>query len=1439
MNLAVSLSKSSAFANSIVAAGRLLLPYFQSGRSVDAQALRSAMQEAFGASDSDGAWSWKDGYEAAECAQILFLLKHGDAMRRQAGDPHTFLAMAERLAQLVLSHTRRSEESQDLQQFSTPLSLAFVGAQAASICPSDLVLEPSAGTGLFASFARIAGAGLALNEYADTRAEILTSLFEGCVITRHDAASIDDRLDRSIEPSVVLINPPFSAAPNVKGRSMNATAQHVRSSLARLADNGRMVLISGSGFAPDTPQWRGFFEELQGRARVVFSAAIDGRVYVRHGTTTETRLTVIDKTPADETSSFAGLHVKAETTGLLLDLVLDHCPPRAAAACAPVSSSASPRISALRDKAVAKVRAAAAERERHPLDKTEPVAVSYLPRIWSEGTTALTASLYEPYEVQAIEIPEAKTHPTTLVQSAAMASVAPSVPTHRPKLPALLISDGILSDAQLETIIYAGEAHSQKLKGRLTTDETFDRLQLAADDAEGSFQLRRGFMLGDGTGCGKGRQVAGIIMDNWFAGRRRAVWLSKSDKLIEDATRDWTALGGQASDIVPLARFKQGSDITLNEGILFVTYATLRSAERQGKAGRLSQVLDWLGTDFDGVIAFDESHAMANAAGSKGQRGDAKPSQQGLAGLRLQHAVPDARVLYVSATGATVVANLAYAVRLGLWQTGEFPFKTRADFIASMEAGGIGAMEVISRDLKALGLYIARSISFEGVEYDMLIHSLTGGQREIYDDYATAYQIIHKHLENALEASGVTSEDRTLNAQAKSAARSAFESSKQRFFGHLLTSMKCPSLIGSIEADLEAGNAVVVQIVSTSEALLERRLAEIPPSEWHDLQVDVTPREYVLDYLSHSFPTQLFEPYTDEDGNLHSRPARDEFGNAIECREAAAARDGLIEHLCALPAVPGALDQIVWHFGKDVVAEVTGRSRRIVRTCDNRVKLENRPGSSNLGEAQAFMDDKKQILVFSDAGGTGRSYHADLGARNQRLRVHYLLEPGWRADNAIQGLGRTHRTNQKQPPLFRPVATDVKGEKRFLSTIARRLDTLGAITKGQRQTGGQGMFRSEDNLESEYGRAALRRFFIDIVGGRAKCCSLDTFVELTGLSLLDSDGTLREQLPPISRFLNRVLALSIDMQNRIFDCFTEILDGLVEDAVAAGTYDVGLETLQAEKFAITNRKVIFEHPETGAETVALTIERTDRNRPVELESVRDVVAGCPDACLMINRKSRRAAVCIPTTSLTEEDGTIHRRFRLQRPMATEKLLEVQLEASNWEVVADAMFECAWEAEFKAVPEFTTSTFTIISGLLLPIWSHLPTDNMRVYRLQADEGERVIGRLVTQEQLIRLCGALGVDSNIEMSAADVRRAVMDRAATIHLAGGLSLRRSRVMSANRLEVTGFGPTGLPALKALGCFTEIISWKTRAFIPVGTDEIMERLLRDHRVVTVPEAA
>ncbi|PPE76185.1 SAM-dependent methyltransferase, partial [Kaistia algarum] len=374
----------------------------------------------------------------------------------------------------------------------------------------------------------------------------------------------------------------------------------------------------------------------------------------------------------------------------------------------------------------------------------------------------------------------------------------------------------------------------------------------------------------DGTGCGKGRECAGLILVNWLSGRRKAIWVSKSATLIEDAIRDWTDLGGSPADIQPLSKWKPDQPVPMGDGILFVTYATLRSAGKCGTT-RLSQILDWMGEDFEGVLAFDEAHAMQNAAGSEQGRG-VKPSQQGLAGLRLQLAAPRARVFYISATGATSVHNLAYAARLGLWGQGpEYPFPSRESFVSAMEAGGVAAMEVVARDLKTLGLYTARALSFDGVEYDVLEHALTPAQIEVYDAYAGAFRTIHHNLEAALTATGVNDASGETNASAaRASAKSRFESTKQRFFNHLLMGMKAPTIIRAIEDDLAAGNACVIQVVSTGESLLKRRLETMDPED-ELVEGALTPRDYVLGYLEQAFPIHA-QKLVEIDGNMVAEP---------------------------------------------------------------------------------------------------------------------------------------------------------------------------------------------------------------------------------------------------------------------------------------------------------------------------------------------------------------------------------------------------------------------------------------------------------------------------------------------------------------------------------------------------------------------------------------
>ena len=316
------------------------------------------------------------------------------------------------------------------------------------------------------------------------------------------------------------------------------------------------------------------------------------------------------------------------------------------------------------------------------------------------ATEGLKDALYESYRPQRVRIKDALPHPSLLCESAALALVSPPAPTYKPHLPQHIVAQGLLSEAQLESVVYAGFAHSEFLSGSYLVDDSLDNLTVAANSEQNAVRFRRGWFLGDGTGAGKGRQVAGIVLDNWCQGRRKAIWISKSSALIEDARRDWCALGGSEKDIIDLVNIKLGDPIPFSQGVLFATYSTLRS--QKGDKSRLKQIIEWAGIDFSGAIAFDECHAMGNAMAIEGKLGMVKASMQGIVGLRLQNALPLARVVYVSATGATKVSNLCYANRLGLWQTGDFPFTSREDFVESIEVGGIAAMEVVARDLVRL-----------------------------------------------------------------------------------------------------------------------------------------------------------------------------------------------------------------------------------------------------------------------------------------------------------------------------------------------------------------------------------------------------------------------------------------------------------------------------------------------------------------------------------------------------------------------------------------------------------------------------------------------------------------------------------------------------------------------------------------------------------------
>src|SRR3546814_997254 len=100
-----------------------------------------------------------------------------------------------------------------------------------------------------------------------------------------------------------------------------------------------------------------------------------------------------------------------------------------------------------------------------------------------------------------------------------------------------------------------------------------------------------------------------------------------------------------------------------------------------------------------------------------------------------------------------------------------------------------------------------------------------------------------------------------------------------------------------MEQALGEDHAVVVQLVSTAEAMLDRRLADLSDEEREALDIDLSPREYVIDYLAKRFPVRPMQVFADEDGNLRSEAMSDEQGNPVFCPRAIAARDALTEQI--------------------------------------------------------------------------------------------------------------------------------------------------------------------------------------------------------------------------------------------------------------------------------------------------------------------------------------------------------------------------------------------------------------------------------------------------------------------------------------------------------------------------------------------------------------
>uniref|UniRef100_A0A7S0KP95 Helicase ATP-binding domain-containing protein n=1 Tax=Ostreococcus mediterraneus TaxID=1486918 RepID=A0A7S0KP95_9CHLO len=854
-----------------------------------------------------------------------------------------------------------------------------------------------------------------------------------------------------------------------------------------------------------------------------------------------------------------------------------------------------------------------------------------------ESVSEVVSEVFSGYVCHSIE--RGKVHPGDIAEAASLASI--ELPAAKyPLFDALgaeFVETGKLSKLQLEGVMYACQKHCE-----------------FAPDGK-----RAGFMIGDGAGVGKGRQISGIIIDNYVRGRRNAVWISSSGDLHRDAERDLSDLGSTIKVINSCPELDRetrafGLSKEYQEGVLFTTYSTLVSKTQ--KLSRLDQIIRWFGGEnAEGVVIFDECHKAKNFSATA-ETG----SKVAAAVIEFQNRCPKARIVYASATGISEVGNMAYLSRLGFWGRGT-PFKSADKFIESMKSRGVGFLEMLAMEMKASGKYVSRGLSFRQAEFETETIVLRPDQRKMYDDACDLMQMIRRACIEAV---------RRTRSDGKG-VWGAYWSVHQRFFKLLCISMKVPAVVAKANQALAKGHCVVIGLQTTGEA--QDNMAELKIGE------DVTQfgfvsttREMLINFLDTHFPTTYVDAADGSLGDNNVPPdwarennwkqaggvQRDSNDNSNEAdveytghyhtnaprkvdEDLVAAKEELISKVVQLDLPPNFLDAMIDELGgPGNVAELTGRSGRVVRrggklVYEARGSTTSKKGTSisgdgdvvgvNIAEKNAFMNGEKYVAIISDAASTGISLHACQGVKNDRRRIHITIELPWSADKAIQQLGRTHRSNQTSGPIYVMCSTNIGGERRFVAAVARRLQSLGALTRGDRRAA-TGIDLSDGNLDSALGRQALKKMYEALVASESNLpngltiegimshvsdqdlqdAPIATWHELKselrsalvelgvqvglradGLSVEENEllreiGTGQKDIGDVRKFLNRLLGLNVRTQNIMFAYFAEALEAEIKLAKAEGKYSEGVSDIGGSSIDIdTQSSVILKDPYHG------------------------------------------------------------------------------------------------------------------------------------------------------------------------------------------------------------------------------------------------------------------
>lgn len=502
---------------------------------------------------------------------------------------------------------------------------------------------------------------------------------------------------------------------------------------------------------------------------------------------------------------------------------------------------------------------------------------------------------------------------------------------------------------------------------------------------------------------------------------------------------------------------------------------------------------------------------------------------------------------------------------------------------------------------------------------------------------------------------------------------------------------------------------------------------------------------------------------------------------------------------------PNTLDELIDELGgPDNVAEMTGRKGRVVSNDDGSISYESRSELDvpveilNITEKQRFMNGEKNIAIISEAASSGISLQADRRVKNQRRRVHMTLELPWSADRAIQQFGRTHRSNQVTSPEYVFLISELAGEQRFASIVAKRLESLGALTHGDRRAT-ETRDLSRFNFDNKYGRNALEIVMKSIVNldsplvSSPKDYSGEFFKDvrqgLIGVGLINMEDrsgllTLDKDYNNIGKFLNRILGMEVHQQNALFQYFADTLTAVIHNAKKNGRYDMGILDLGSgdEKVKKLEAKKFLTPGYSVSGRVELYTVSVERGMSWEEATKIWAEQMGPDDGFYLSMQIRNNK---KTAILVKEVNTKKRLFMMYRPNTGKQLkLENYIDVKKkYKKVSSGEAELHWLEQYKSSADTCTHaywrgnckkvslgmvceiglrcrTYHVLCGSVLSVWTKVEgvlasvsgtNVKMQIVRLKTEDGQRIVGLIIPQNCVSPLVNILSTSDQSQQLA----------------------------------------------------------------------------------------